>query len=454
MTVYVDRLTSPEYEENDFSGIVDMVEVIRIQDTGPTEAARAIRKKLKYGNTHRQLRALTILDGLIQNAGGRFQRTFADEPLLERLRMLPRDEMADEQVRKKCQLLFRQWAVAYKGTPGLAAIAQLHTQLPKRAEKRQERSKVLRETERQAQENPFGDDDDNEEDDDDPDPSGPSASQPRRPTLVEQVEARERSAKEQAQSRAQAQAQHSQAQQLDRSLIDKPKKSKKSKKSRSAGQRRPFDLEKEKPQITATIAQASIASTGLLNTLKLLNREAGQTPSTSPDAATRFETCKLLRRQVLRYIQHIESEQWIGSLLNANDELVKALMAFEVLEKGIDDDSDSEAEAAVAAAADHRRRSSAMNLEGHMAGLSVQGGGTTQQPVAEEVPPAKPPRPRGASLAAQAGAGQQMASTPLAALSGTGAGRHGPAARKQPESESDDDEPDENDPFGDQNEIN
>jgi hypothetical protein len=42
----VDRLTSEEYEENDLSGIPDLVEVIRIQDTGPAEAARALRKKL------------------------------------------------------------------------------------------------------------------------------------------------------------------------------------------------------------------------------------------------------------------------------------------------------------------------------------------------------------------------------------------------------------------------
>jgi len=46
VTVQIDRLTSEQYEENDLSGIPDLVEVIRIQDTGPTEAARAIRKKL------------------------------------------------------------------------------------------------------------------------------------------------------------------------------------------------------------------------------------------------------------------------------------------------------------------------------------------------------------------------------------------------------------------------
>ena len=42
----VDRLTSEQYEEEDLSGIVDLIEVIRIQSSGPTEAARALRKKL------------------------------------------------------------------------------------------------------------------------------------------------------------------------------------------------------------------------------------------------------------------------------------------------------------------------------------------------------------------------------------------------------------------------
>ena len=46
ITVQIDRLTSEQFEEDDLSGIIDLVEVIRIQSSGPTEAARAIRKKL------------------------------------------------------------------------------------------------------------------------------------------------------------------------------------------------------------------------------------------------------------------------------------------------------------------------------------------------------------------------------------------------------------------------
>lgn len=46
ITVQVDRLTSEQYEADDLSGIVDLIEVIRLQAGGPGEAARAIRKKL------------------------------------------------------------------------------------------------------------------------------------------------------------------------------------------------------------------------------------------------------------------------------------------------------------------------------------------------------------------------------------------------------------------------
>lgn len=126
MTVAIDRLTSETYEEEDLSGIPDLVEVIKLQASGPAEAARAIRKKLKYGSVHRQLRALVLLDGLIQNAGPRFQRTFVDEPLLERLRVCGTSDLSDPDVKKKCSELFRSWASEYKNTPGLERIAALY----------------------------------------------------------------------------------------------------------------------------------------------------------------------------------------------------------------------------------------------------------------------------------------------------------------------------------------
>lgn len=121
----IENLTSESYEEEDFSGIPDLVEVIKLQASGPTEAARAIRKKLKYGNVHRQIRALVLLDGLIQNAGPHFQRAFADEPLLERLRVCGSSDLSDPAVKKKCRELFALWT-QYGSTTGLERISRLH----------------------------------------------------------------------------------------------------------------------------------------------------------------------------------------------------------------------------------------------------------------------------------------------------------------------------------------
>ncbi|EME88023.1 uncharacterized protein MYCFIDRAFT_192293 [Pseudocercospora fijiensis CIRAD86] len=329
ITVQVDRLTSEQYEEDDISGIIELVEVIRIQDSGPTEAARAIRKKL-------QVRALVILDGLIQNAGGRFQRAFADEPLLERLRLIARDEAVDPHVRQKCRVLFTQWANAYKGTSGLDRIANLYKEFPKTQRPAAARQKVLRETEPPL-ESPFDESPARSRSNSKTTPSNPVTLTPTSSSLSSKLF--------------------------------------KDKKRSSSG--KPFSLSREKENMTNAIAKASIASTNLLNGLQLINRE-NERISANIEVVRRFETCKSLRRQILYYIQHVESDEWIGSLVNANDELVKALTAYEIMDRSISDDSDSDAWED----SKHAVPSGSSKVQDQLAGLSL-----------DEAPPAKPPRP-------------------------------------------------------------
>ncbi|KAF1829287.1 hypothetical protein BDW02DRAFT_574121 [Decorospora gaudefroyi] len=375
VTVQIDRLTSEQYEENDIGGLVDLIEVIRIQSSGPTEAARALRKKLKYGNVHRQLRALVILDGLIQNAGTRFQKAFVDEPLLERLRILARDDTVDAEVRQKANVLFRGWAVAYKGTPGLERIAALHKELPRTKRPQPQQSRIVRQQDDEAA---------REREEHSPPPSPPRARRP--------------------------EPQHASSSRMTTPVVlgaGSPfpsssifKRSKKDKKTKG----KPFNLEQEKGQMLETMASANVASTNLLNGLQLINREQ-QRVSDNPEVMRRFETCKQLRRQILRYIHLVESEQYIGGLLNANDELVKGLMAFEIMDKSIDDDSDSDNEAGNVSAA-----------EAAMGNMRV-----------DEPAPAKPPRPTSISMP--------------------------PVPGKQRAEPEDEPEEDEDDPFGDSNAV-
>ncbi|KAI4252974.1 MAG: hypothetical protein LQ352_003971 [Teloschistes flavicans] len=349
VTVQVDRLTGEQYEGDDMTGIVDLIEVIRLQAEGPTEAARAIRKKLKYGSVHKQLRALTILDGLIENAGPRFQRAFADEPLLERLRVAATDSVSDPEVKKKCSVLFRQWAASYSNAPGMERIAALHKQLPQRKKPtRQESSRVLRETEPGEHEDPFG--------------HTVTVSAAGGPTKTL------RSSSYSSPTSSSSGGGPSLTP-LGQTSTKPAKSSKKSKPPK------PFNLEREKPQLLQTIASSSVASTNLMNSLKLINRESKRV-SEDQETVNRFETCKLLRRQVLRYIQYVESEQWLGSLIHANEGLVEALMAFEVLDKDLEDDSDSDDESEInewdsdeAEAAKERKKGK--GLQQGFAGLSL-----------------------------------------------------------------------------------
>lgn len=284
--------------------------------------------------------------------------------------------MVDAEVRQKVNVLFRQWAVAYKGTPGLERIAALHKELPRTKRPQPQQSRIVRQQDAEVA---------REREEQSPPPSPPKSR---------------RSEPHYASSSTSTPVALGAAAPLPSSSFFK--RDKKDKKYRNKA----FNLEKEKGQLLETMASANVASTNLLNGLQLINREQ-QRVSENAEVMRRFEACKQLRRQILRYIHLVESEQYIGGLLNANDELVKALMAFEVMDKSIDDDSDSDN--------DHEL-SRSPPTESAMAGLSIN-----------EAPPTKPPRPTSIPMPAAPAFGKQRA-----------------ASDSEPEV-------DEDDPFGDQN---
>lgn len=163
----------------------------------------------------------------------------------------------------------------------IGLLADFKKELPRRKQVvTQERSKVLKETE-----NPFGDDD---EEPKSPPPASSSSAHTSQP----------------------ASASHSRATSLSGTQItgtvnsfsylskdkDKKKKDKKGSKNKKA-----FNLELEKEQMKVTIAESSIAATDLMNALQSINRERERI-SENETAVKRFETCKQLRRKVLRYV--------------------------------------------------------------------------------------------------------------------------------------------------------
>ncbi|KAG6251418.1 hypothetical protein E4U23_000641 [Claviceps purpurea] len=379
VTVTIENLTAESCPLEDLSGVPDLVEVIKLQATGPIEAARAIRKKLKYGTVHRQIRSLVLLDALIQNAGSTFQRSFADEPLLERLRVCGTSDLSNQAVRNKCADLFYEWA-KYANTPGLERVARLHRELPKRKVAiTQERSKVIQETN-----NPFGDDEEEEE------------AEERARALAQRQEAAVPSS-----SSASAAPPNTKAQDVwSRMAAAMDGKTKKSSSSASKsgsghktrGNNKPFNFEKEKDKMSMLTAEAIITSAALMDCLEVINREAERV-SENPTAFQHFTTCRILRRKLLRYIHLVENEEWLARVLLANDKLVLALMAYEQLDRSIEADSDSDDELAEQA---HRYRMMTEKAQqdrevgGHVSSRSEDVG--SPEGTDASAPP-KPPRP-------------------------------------------------------------
>jgi len=154
-------------------------------------------------------------------------------------------------------------------------------ELPRRKQQvTQERSKVLRETER----DPFEDAAEDEEEDNEPQQST-STVPPRQ------------------QQRTPAQLSTTKISTGFFSSLSEPAPTKKSKKDKKGAKKnsRTFNLEEEKPKMRTVIAESSVASTNLLNALQFINREQEQV-SENAAAVKQFETCKMLRRHVLRYV--------------------------------------------------------------------------------------------------------------------------------------------------------
>lgn len=208
-------------------------------------------------------------------------------------------DLSDPEVRKKCRELFNSWS-QYGNKPGLERIARLSKELPKRkVTVTQERSRVLKETE-----NPFGDEEDDEPTSPkspSPPAAGPSSSSSHSRTSHSRGSSMVDSFKHQQPSLSSSGS-------FMFSSSDKKKKSGSS--SKTKGKRKPFNLEAEKEGMKSVIAESSLAATNLLNVLQTINRERERI-SENNLAVERFESCKLLRRKVLRFV----SRHYIRPLL-------------------------------------------------------------------------------------------------------------------------------------------
>ncbi|KAL1748994.1 hypothetical protein HDZ31DRAFT_79333 [Schizophyllum fasciatum] len=297
ITDWVDILTANTIGEEAYDGIPELVDSINLQASGPAEASRALRKKIKHGGPHQQYRALVLLKALVENCGQKFQRTFADGQLTDALRHLASDPMTDKKVKKKLLLILASWNEQFKGDPSMNTVANLYRQ--------------HRPTERRSM---------------DVDP-------------VYKVELQRQREKEQA--RAAAKREKEEAKEKRRKEEEEERARRKNK---NRPRRAPFNFEQEKPKVLSSIVEASQASSNLVNAITLVNPE-----KESLKDNTRVQEClekaKAIRKQIVRYIQLVENEEIIGTLIETNDRIIGALEMYDKLSTPDTQTSESAADA-------------------------------------------------------------------------------------------------------------
>lgn len=329
ITSNIDRLVKSEYEEDDVSELPDLMEIVVLRPDGPTEAARAIRKKLKYGSPHEQLRALTLLDAFVENGGKKFLPLYRDEMLLERIRVTASGSVpVDGKVKLKAHNLCIGWHNSFKNTPGYEKLSALSKQLPLRVKKERPTPRYLQ------NDDGYSDEDQDEEDHE------PRVSSSRR------IHSRNGSASHSRSASASLNdGRHSRT--ASGSGFKAPKenkiKSSRSRQAKSRGSGTPPELPRlnmmiEKPKIKQTLADSATAAINLKNALQLINPDR-ELPTENQQATESFDRCRKLRRRVLRYIHSVEGDELLGPLIHANEELVAALKLYDQKTR---EDSDSD----------------------------------------------------------------------------------------------------------------
>ncbi|TFK56705.1 hypothetical protein OE88DRAFT_1730168 [Heliocybe sulcata] len=293
VTDWVEILTASTVEDEAYDGIPELVDVINLQPTGPAEASRALRKKLKHGNAHQQYRALVILQALVVNGGHKFQTTFADSQLTDAIKSLSSDPSTDPKVKKKLLSVLASWKNQFQGDPSMSLVANLYNQCRPRTSARVDPSSVwANDTESQ-----------------------------RASLEYDKKKREEKEKKEEAKRKAKEEKER-----------EKQKREEELRKAKMRTKRRPFDFEKEKPEILTTIASASQATSNLVNAITLVNTEHDSLQANA-EVQDRVNKAKEVRKKLVRYIQLVENEELIGTLIETNDRLVGALEMYNTLSR-------------------------------------------------------------------------------------------------------------------------
>lgn len=325
--------------------VADLLHLIKIQpSTGASEAARAIRKRIKYGDSvEEQLRALNILELLILNSGSKIGPVIArDDKLLDVLKGIINGSGKtgvglpyDAEVRKRATQLAVGWKAELADLDGYKYMASLWKNIPrKKHSKTHSRSHSANVD---APGDAF---------------SGADIVRSPSPTSPAMQKDRDKSHRK---SGPPPRPLSPKPAELDRSTKSaRSGKSKGKRKSKRRGKNGvvyadeeykipQINYKVEAPKIRNTIAECHTHTTALGNLL--ISLPSGVSPLDDAKVGAEFNKCKSIRRKVLKYLQFVGAgdpeekkpeviqmdEEFLGSLIVANEQLVEVFKKYDFL---------------------------------------------------------------------------------------------------------------------------
>ncbi|KAI8097773.1 uncharacterized protein BX664DRAFT_327226 [Halteromyces radiatus] len=310
VTLYIEKLSN--YEEIEWYQFQQLIESMNMQENGPREAIEAIRKRLKHGTQEQKLRILEILKLLMENSPQQFrQQLGVNDKMRERFEFMLSSPMESMVVKKQLVSLLGAWSMKYKGEPGMRMLANMYQiGLTKLGLGRHSRSTSTSQTSSSS-------------------PPPPQSSQP------EQQQQQQRSPIGSPKRRSMPPPTKPNRPETSNQRKTKPRSQ--SNATRHEGSTSVFDFAAAKPKIIQEIALANQHVNQLVNALKLLDtREDRWEIDLQHDKRLQEyrQECEDSKKKIVKYARLVEDEEWIGTLLSTNEELLKALDMYDIMSVG------------------------------------------------------------------------------------------------------------------------
>ncbi|KAI9495367.1 hypothetical protein BDB00DRAFT_814386 [Zychaea mexicana] len=291
-----------------------------MQEGGPREAIEAMRKRLKHGTTQQKLRVIDVLKLLMENTSEKFHRQLlSNDKMRERLDLIVSSSTEDTKVRKALLSVLGAWAVKYKNEPGMHVLAELYESgrkklnLPRRTGSGSAATTTTPRSPATAEATPAMPPRPTQQQQ----PSPPTSSQQKRQSLPPTAHTTEVRTKPRSSSTAGSGGNSSN--------------------NRTTTTQRTFNLEAAKPKIIQEVALANQNTNNLVNALKFINTSEDRWEiDLQHDARLQDyrQRCEDSKKKIVRYARLVEDEEWIGTLLATNEELLKALQMYETMSVG------------------------------------------------------------------------------------------------------------------------